>query len=90
MLSYENKDSTCCFTGHRPQKLHQEAEEVREGLEKAVKQAYEEGYRFFITGMAMGVDLWAGEAVLKLKEQALLQYWNYRASVKVRLPDSSA
>ena len=69
MLSYEKRACTCCFTGHRPQKLHQEEEEVRAGLEKAVAQAYEEGYRFFISGMAMGVDLWAGEAVLKLREQ---------------------
>jgi uncharacterized phage-like protein YoqJ len=67
MLNYGEKGSTCCFTGHRPQKLHQEEKEVREGLEAAVRQAYTDGYRCFISGMAMGVDLWAGEAVIKLK-----------------------
>ena len=67
MLSYENKSRTCCFTGHRPQKLHQAESEIREGLDRAVARACEDGYRFFITGMAMGVDLWAGEAVVKLK-----------------------
>ena len=69
MLSFEDRDITCCFTGHRPQKLHQTEQEVREGLERAIRQAYADGYRSFITGMAMGVDIWAGEAVLRLKEE---------------------
>ena len=69
MLSFEHREQTCCFTGHRPQKLHMPEEEVCQGLLGAVMQAYEDGYRTFITGMAMGVDIWAGEAVLKLKEE---------------------
>ena len=69
MLSFEHRDVTCCFTGHRPQKLHQPEPEIREGLEKAVLRAYDDGFRYFITGMAMGVDIWAGEAVLKLREK---------------------
>ncbi len=70
MLSYREKERTCCFTGHRPQKLHQSEEDIRQGLEKAVVAAYADGYRVFITGMAMGVDIWAGEAVIRLKESA--------------------
>ena len=69
MVSFENRDITCCFTGHRPQKLHQNEQDVLTGLEKAVNTAYEDGYRYFITGMAMGVDIWAGEAVVRLKEE---------------------
>ena len=69
MLSFEDREITCCFTGHRPQKLHQPEEEVRSGLEAAIRQAYADGYRYFITGMAMGVDIWAGETVLKLKKE---------------------
>ena len=69
MLSFEDREITCCFTGHRPQKLHQPEEEVRKGLEAAIRQAYTDGYRIFITGMAMGVDIWAGETVLKLKKE---------------------
>ena len=69
MLRYEDREITCCFTGHRPQKLHQPEEEVRRGLEAAIRNAYADGYRFFITGMAMGVDIWAGETVLKLKKE---------------------
>ncbi len=67
MLSFEHRDITCCFTGHRPQKLHQPEEEICEGLDEAVVRAYNDGFRYFITGMAMGVDIWAGESVLKLK-----------------------
>ena len=68
MLSFENRDITCCFSGHRPQKLHQSEDEVRAGLERAILQAFNDGYRYFITGMAMGVDIWAGEIVLKLRD----------------------
>ena len=68
MLSFKYRDITCCFTGHRPQKLRIPEKEVIEGLIEAVMRAYEDGYRYFITGMAMGVDIWAGEAVADLKE----------------------
>ena len=69
MFSFEHRDTTCCFTGHRPQNLHQPESDIREGLEKAVMKAYDDGFRYFITGMAMGVDIWAGETVLKLREE---------------------
>ena len=69
MLSFEDRDITCCFTGHRPRKLHQSEEAVLEGLEKAILQAYADGYRSFITGMAMGVDIWAGQIVLRKREK---------------------
>ena len=38
-------------------------------LEAAVRQAVEDGFTTFITGMARGVDIWAGQAVLKLRAQ---------------------
>lgn len=63
----ENK--ICCFTGHRPEKLNETEQQVKELLEKAIKDSVKEGFLTFITGMARGVDIWAAEIVLKLKEQ---------------------
>lgn len=58
----------CCFTGHRPEKLDMSERTVKKLLESAIKQAVEEGFYTFITGMARGIDMWAGEIVLKLKK----------------------
>ena len=57
----------CCFTGHRPEKLNITEEEVKRLLEITIKRAVKEGFHTFITGMARGVDMWAGEIVLNLK-----------------------
>lgn len=65
---------SCAFTGHRPQFLpwgDREEEKrclaVKEQLHQAVWKAYEEGYRHFICGMALGCDFYFGEEVVKLK-----------------------
>ena len=58
-----------CFTGHRPEKLTQPEPVIVAGLEQEIKQAYEDGINVFITGMARGVDIWAAEAVLKLRKK---------------------
>ena len=58
----------CCFTGHRPEKLKRMEEEVKKSLEKAILKAIDDGYTTFITGMARGVDIWAGQIVLKLRQ----------------------
>ena len=60
---------TCCFTGHRPGKLDVPEAEVRAWLGEQARFALRDGYTTFITGCAMGVDIWAGEAVLELKAQ---------------------
>lgn len=57
----------CCFTGHRPEKLKRSEEEIKKGLEEAIAKAVIDGYTTFITGMARGVDIWAGQIVLKLR-----------------------
>ena len=65
---------TLTFTGHRPKDLggynenNQVAQTVKEQLLTLITQAYERGYRKFITGMAQGVDQWAGEILIELKE----------------------
>ena len=67
--------ATACFTGYRPQKLPWGREEesadclrLKAALYEQVLLAYGFGYRAFISGMAPGVDLYAAEAVLKLKQ----------------------
>ncbi len=63
------KNVTCCFTGHRPEKLSMPESQIRLLLEDAVKTAVSEGFYRFISGMARGIDIWAAEEVLKLKEK---------------------
>ncbi|MDD4080116.1 MAG: SLOG family protein [Eubacteriales bacterium] len=65
----EARSGICCFTGHRPEKLKREESEILRLLEAEIKRALSDGFTTFITGMAQGVDIWAGEIVLKLKER---------------------
>lgn len=57
----------CCFTGHRPEKLHISESKVKTLLEKTIIQAVEDDFLTFISGMARGVDMWASEIVLGLR-----------------------
>ena len=65
----ELRSHRCCFTGHRPHYLKRPLEEIEDDLEKAIYRAVQEGYTTFITGMARGVDIMAGEIVCRLKDQ---------------------
>lgn len=67
---------TCCFTGHRPEKLPWGRNEndlrcirLKQRIRDAVEAACEEGYRHFICGMARGCDLYFAETVLLLREE---------------------
>ena len=59
----------CCFTGHRPEKLHRSEKDICADLEQEIYKAISDGFTVFITGMARGVDLAAGEIVLKLRKE---------------------
>ncbi len=65
---------TCCFTGHRPEKLgFQRGGAAETALKNRITGAVlrliqERGVRHFISGMALGVDTYAAQSVLKLKE----------------------
>ena len=59
----------CCFTGHRPDKMELGESEIKPLLEKAIDDAIADGYVTFITGMAMGTDIWAAEIVLERKKK---------------------
>ena len=58
----------CCFTGHRPEKMNLTESDIKPLLEKAIDEAISDGYVTFITGMAMGTDIWAAEIVLDRKK----------------------
>lgn len=70
-----NKETTCCFTGPRRPRLPSEGNELSAEIEalkanirSAVLEAYNDGFRFFMNGMADGFDLFAAEAVLELRD----------------------
>ena len=65
----EMRKHRCCFTGHRAEKLAQTPEEAQQWLEEQITAAVSDGYVTFITGMAMGVDIWAAEIVLRLRAE---------------------
>lgn len=71
-----DRSNTCCFTGHRPSKLpwgyderHPRCIALKSGLLREIENLYTQGYRRFISGMALGCDLYFAEAVLELKER---------------------
>jgi uncharacterized phage-like protein YoqJ len=70
------KQESCCFTGHRPGKLPWRFDEtdprcllLKTRIADAVEAAFENGYRHFLCGMALGCDLYFCEAVLALRER---------------------
>lgn len=65
----KNLNQTCTFTGHRPERLELPEHQVIQWLDKQIRQAINDGYTEFITGMQRGVDIWAAEAVLKLRNE---------------------
>lgn len=67
----DSKNNCVCFTGHRPEKLTIPEDKVKSGLEQQIVQAIANGYTTFITGMAPGVDLWAGKIVADLRDNGL-------------------
>lgn len=66
---------TCCFTGHRPQKvpwLNNKKDKryatLKQNLKLHIISAIENGYKIFICGMAIGFDMLCAEMVLKIKK----------------------
>ena len=67
---------TCAITSHRPTRFRFKYDENNNGCKRIKKrirdqliQLYEQGFRQFWVGGALGVDMWAGEILLRLKEQ---------------------
>ncbi len=69
---------TACVTGHRPNKLPWQRDltsplrkEFLEQLKEYIIFCYGEGYRAFISGAALGVDLDFAETIISLKKDGL-------------------
>lgn len=67
---------TCCFTGHRPNRLPWGTNEndprcvaLREELAARLEGIYQAGYRRFLCGMALGCDMYFAQAVLSLRRK---------------------
>ena len=70
------RQNSCCFTGHRPNKLPWGYDEsdprclaLKRRISDSVESAYEEGFRHFLCGMAQGCDLYFCESVLALRQR---------------------
>lgn len=71
------KNKTCAFTGHRLQKLpfsFHENNNYQQKIERILSEQIislieQDGVAHFITGMAIGIDMYAAEIVLDLKSQ---------------------
>lgn len=66
---------TCAITGHRPTRFKWKYDENNNGCKRLKKRMrdqfillYEKGVRQFWVGGTLGVDMWAGEILLRLKE----------------------
>jgi uncharacterized phage-like protein YoqJ len=71
MTEAEKRKHRCCFTGHRPEKLTAPEWEIKRELEREIRRAVADGLDVFITGMARGVDIWAAEIVLALRDSGM-------------------
>lgn len=70
------KGNVCSFIGHRPDKFNFQYDEthldfilLKAKLIIEIEKIYLSGIKIFLTGCALGVDMWCGEIVLKLKEK---------------------
>ena len=64
----------CAFTGYRPQKMpfgFNESDprciDFKRRVKETIQTLYDMGYRHFISGGALGMDMFAAEAVLELR-----------------------
>jgi len=69
-------ETRCAFTGHRPARLPWGTDEsdprcltLKDRLAQALEEAYSQGFRHFLCGMAQGADLYFCEAVLSLRDR---------------------
>ena len=66
----------CSFTGHRPHKFPWRYNEdapgcvaLKQTLTEQITALVDEGYTDFLSGMALGVDMWAAQIVLDLRKK---------------------
>ncbi len=71
-----SRESTCCFAGHRPDRLPSGWRQdptalapLTAALDQSIGQAVKDGSRLFLTGMALGVDMLAARLVLHRRDR---------------------
>ena len=71
-----NIEKNCAFTGHRPNSFifgyneeHPDCIRLKQRLYQEIENMFAKGVNVFISGGALGVDMWAMEAVLELKKK---------------------
>lgn len=69
MTENEKRKKRVCFTGHRPEKLNDSEETIKKELRAEILNSINEGFNVFISGMARGVDIWAAEIIIELKNK---------------------
>ena len=65
----ENKQQCCCFIGHNPEKMNLAEAEVKKELKREIRDAVEDGFTTFITGMERGIGIIAAETVVEMKNE---------------------
>ena len=70
------RELTCAFTGHRPSNFsfgydeeHPDCTKLKLVMAAQIASLIANGVTTFLTGMALGVDMWGAEIVLALKSQ---------------------
>ena len=71
------RHTACAVTGHRPSRFkfkysedYSLCKKIKRAMLEQFKRLYDEqGVRRYYVGGALGVDMWAGELILRLKEQ---------------------
>lgn len=85
----------CAIAGHRPTRFKFKYNEHYAGCKRLKKRLhdqfiflYEQGVRRFLVGGALGVDMWSGEILLKIKEQP--EYSDIELVIVLPHPDHDA
>ena len=67
MTEQEKRQHRCCFAGHRPEAIPLSETAARDWLREQIQSSIAAGFTTFITGMGMGMDIWAAQEVLRLR-----------------------
>lgn len=70
------RELTCAVTGYRPSRFrfkynenNTDCKRLKRRMEEQFSLLYRQGVHHFIVGGALGVDMWAGEILLMMKEK---------------------
>lgn len=66
LRTHSNREHTVCFTGHRA--IGRKDQQALSQLNELLELLYQQGYRDFLCGGALGFDLIAAEHVIRLRE----------------------